>query len=84
MIKVFKKNLAPEPLWEAAQNGSVVPPKRGWYIGGTMFAIWQAAKAAGMTAVAVGYGYISEEDEHQELACRPVFTTVIELVSRSS
>ncbi|MBZ5487882.1 HAD-IA family hydrolase [Halomonas aquamarina] len=54
----------PEPLWEAARRLGVAPSEC-WYVGDHVRDI-QAAKAAGMTAVAVGYGYISEEDDYQQ------------------
>ncbi len=57
------KKPAPEPLWEAARRLGV-EPEQCWYIGDHARDI-EAAVAAGMTAVAVGYGYISEEDDYQ-------------------
>jgi len=57
------KKPAPEPLWEAARRLGV-EPGQCWYIGDHARDI-EAAVAAGMTAVAVGYGYISEEDDYQ-------------------
>nr|WP_298968115.1 HAD-IA family hydrolase [uncultured Halomonas sp.] len=58
------KKPAPEPLWEAAHRLGVAP-ERCWYIGDHVRDM-EAAVAAGMTAVAVGYGYISEEDDYQQ------------------
>ncbi|MBS3667934.1 HAD-IA family hydrolase [Vreelandella boliviensis] len=58
------KKPAPEPLWEAARRLGV-EPEQCWYIGDHARDI-DAAVAAGMTAVAVGYGYISEEDDYQQ------------------
>ncbi|HDZ46799.1 hypothetical protein LCGC14_0120980 [marine sediment metagenome] len=58
------KKPAPEPLWEAARRLGVAP-EQCWYIGDHVRDM-QAARAAGMTAVAVGYGYISEEDNYQQ------------------
>lgn len=58
------KKPAPEPLWEAARRLGVAPGQC-WYIGDHVRDM-QAAAAAGMTAVAVGYGYISEEDNYQQ------------------
>lgn len=58
------KKPAPEPLWEAARRLGV-EPNQCWYIGDHARDI-EAAVAAGMTAVAVGYGYISEEDDYQQ------------------
>lgn len=57
------KKPAPEPLWEAARRLGVAP-EQCWYIGDHARDI-EAAVAAGMTAVAVGYGYISDEDDYQ-------------------
>lgn len=57
------KKPAPEPLWEAARQLGVAP-EACWYIGDHVRDI-QAAHAAGMAAIAVGYGYIGEdEDRH--------------------
>ncbi|RBI69223.1 phosphoglycolate phosphatase [Vreelandella sulfidaeris] len=58
------KKPAPEPLWEAARRLGV-KPEQCWYIGDHVRDI-EAAVAAGMTAVAVGYGYISEADNYQQ------------------
>lgn len=55
---------APEPLWEAARRLDVTP-EQCWYVGDHARDI-EAAVAAGMTAVAVGYGYISEEDNYRQ------------------
>ncbi|MGO1430489.1 MAG: HAD-IA family hydrolase [Halomonas sp.] len=55
---------APEPLWEAARRLNVTP-EQCWYVGDHARDI-EAAIAAGMTAVAVGYGYISEEDNYRQ------------------
>lgn len=57
------KKPAPEPLWEAARRLGVMPDQC-WYVGDHLRDM-QAAVAAGMTAVAVGYGYISEEDNYR-------------------
>ncbi len=57
------KKPAPEPLWEAAKRLGV-KPENCWYVGDHVRDI-EAAVAAGMTAVAVGYGYMSEEDDYQ-------------------
>ncbi|BBI74405.2 phosphoglycolate phosphatase, bacterial [Vreelandella aquamarina] len=62
------------------QNASVFPPEACWYIGDHVRDM-QAAKAAGMTAVAVGYGYISEEDDYQSWPADLWFTTCDELVA---
>lgn len=58
------KKPAPEPLWEAARRLGV-KPAQCWYIGDHTRDI-EAAVAAGMTAVAVGYGYISKEDNYRQ------------------
>ncbi|CAM0556185.1 N-acetylmuramic acid 6-phosphate phosphatase [Vreelandella titanicae] len=58
------KKPAPEPLWEAARRLGV-EPGQCWYIGDHARDI-EAAVAAGMTAVAVGYGYISAEDDYRQ------------------
>ncbi len=73
------KKPAPEPLWEAAKRLGV-SPEACWYIGDHVRDM-QAAKAAGMTAVAVGYGYISEEDDYQSWPADLWFTTCDELVA---
>ncbi|QJQ96657.1 MULTISPECIES: HAD-IA family hydrolase [Halomonadaceae] len=55
------KKPSPEPLWEAARR-----LERGveecWYIGDHLRDM-QAARNAGMTAVAVGYGYVEESED---------------------
>ncbi|MGQ7248390.1 HAD-IA family hydrolase [Halomonas sp. V046] len=53
----------PEPLWEAARQLQVSSASC-WYIGDHLRDI-QAAKAAGMQAIAVGYGYIADEDDYR-------------------
>jgi phosphoglycolate phosphatase len=58
------KKPAPEPLWEAAKRLGVAP-EACWYVGDHLRDM-QAAKAAGMTAVAVGYGYISTDDDYRQ------------------
>ncbi|SDK83132.1 phosphoglycolate phosphatase [Franzmannia pantelleriensis] len=55
------KKPSPEPLWEAARRLAVTPAQC-WYIGDHLRDM-EAARSAGMTAVAVGYGYIAEEDD---------------------
>lgn len=52
---------APEPLWEAARRLGVAADDC-WYIGDHRRDV-QAAQAAGMTAIAVGYGYLEENDD---------------------
>ncbi|WP_445157682.1 HAD family hydrolase [Halomonas sp. E14] len=56
------KKPAPEPLLAAAQALRVAP-SQCWYIGDHVRDM-QAARAAGMPAVAVGYGYIEEGDDY--------------------
>ncbi|NDL69410.1 HAD-IA family hydrolase [Vreelandella alkaliphila] len=72
------KKPAPEPLWEAARRLGVVP-EACWYIGDHIRDI-EAAKAAGMTAIAVGYGYMSEEEDYQQWPADIWFETCGELV----
>ncbi|MHB0775509.1 HAD-IA family hydrolase [Halomonas sp. WWR20] len=50
----------PEPLWEAARRLGIAA-SRCWYIGDHLRDM-QAARAAGMQAIAVRYGYISDEE----------------------
>ncbi|HSP58977.1 MAG TPA: HAD-IA family hydrolase [Halomonas sp.] len=57
------KKPAPEPLWEAARRLRCTPDDC-WYIGDHLRDM-QAARAAGMAAVAVGYGYIEEGDDYR-------------------
>lgn len=52
----------PMPLLEAASRLGV-DPQDCWYVGDHLRDM-QAARAAGMTAVAVGYGYIAEGDDY--------------------
>lgn len=57
------KKPSPEPLWEAARQLGIAP-EACWYIGDHARDM-QAARAAGMAAIAIGYGYIDEnEDRH--------------------
>ncbi len=53
----------PAPLLEAARRLEA-PPAACWYIGDHLRDM-QAARAAGMAAVAVGYGYIEEGDDYR-------------------
>ncbi|XKE47430.1 HAD-IA family hydrolase [Halomonas organivorans] len=53
----------PAPLLEAARRLGV-PAGECWYIGDHVRDM-QAARAAGMPAVAVGYGYLAEEDDYR-------------------
>lgn len=55
------KKPAPEPLWEAARQLGAAP-QHCWYIGDHLRDM-QAARNAGMMAIAVGYGYIEEGDD---------------------
>ncbi|PMR70675.1 HAD-IA family hydrolase [Halomonas heilongjiangensis] len=57
------KKPSPEPLWEAARRLQATVSDC-WYIGDHLRDI-QAARAAGMAAVAVGYGYIEEHDDYR-------------------
>ncbi|MFC3285327.1 HAD family hydrolase [Litchfieldella rifensis] len=52
---------APEPLWEAARRLGVAADDC-WYIGDHRRDM-QAARAAGMVGIAVGYGYLEENDD---------------------
>ncbi|GAA3908672.1 N-acetylmuramic acid 6-phosphate phosphatase MupP [Halomonas cibimaris] len=58
------KKPAPEPLWEAARQ-LAIKPEDCWYVGDHLRDM-EAARAAGMTAVAVGYGYIDEQDDYRQ------------------
>jgi len=72
------KKPAPEPLWAAAEELST-SPGRCWYIGDHLRDM-QAARAAGMVAVAVGYGYIAEGDDYRQWPADLWFETCEELV----
>ncbi|ALM52621.1 HAD-IA family hydrolase [Halomonas huangheensis] len=54
----------PEPLWEAARRMNVTA-EECWYIGDHVRDM-EAARAAGMAAIAVGYGYIAENDDYRQ------------------
>ncbi|MCE8015114.1 HAD-IA family hydrolase [Halomonas sp. MCCC 1A17488] len=69
---------APEPLWAAAEQLGV-PASQCWYIGDHLRDM-QAARAAGMVAVAVGYGYIEEGDDYREWPADCWFETCEKLV----
>ncbi|MCE8031705.1 MAG: HAD-IA family hydrolase [Halomonas sp.] len=69
---------APEPLWAAAERLDV-PASQCWYIGDHLRDM-QAARAAGMVAVAVGYGYIEEGDDYREWPADLWFETCEKLV----
>lgn len=57
------KKPEPEPLWWAASQLDT-PPEECWYIGDHLRDI-QAARAAGMPAIAVGYGYIGKAEDYR-------------------
>lgn len=57
------KKPEPEPLWEAARQLAIAP-RDCWYIGDHIRDM-QAAHAAGMAAIAVGYGYIDDTEDRQ-------------------
>ncbi|RDB43308.1 HAD family hydrolase [Halomonas sp. DQ26W] len=68
----------PEPLWAAASLLDVAPG-RCWYIGDHLRDM-QAARAAGMPAIAVGYGYIEEGDDYRDWPADLWFETSASLV----
>lgn len=63
----------PAPLWEAARRLGVTA-EECWYIGDHRRDI-EAARAAGMTAVAVGYGYLDEVEGIHAWKADHVFDT---------
>ncbi|MGQ0335611.1 HAD-IA family hydrolase [Halomonas elongata] len=67
----------PAPLLEAARRLGVVP-ERCWYVGDHRRDI-EAAHAAGMTAVAVGYGYMEVENDHRDWSADLCVDTAEEL-----
>ncbi|KAA0013464.1 HAD-IA family hydrolase [Billgrantia pellis] len=69
---------SPEPLLAAACQLDV-PPGSCWYIGDHVRDM-QAARAACMTAVAVGYGYIEEGDDYRSWPADLWFETCDSLV----
>lgn len=73
------KKPAPEPLWVAAERLGVAPGDC-WYIGDHLRDI-QAARAAGMVAVAVGYGYIEAGDDYRAWPADRYFETADALVA---
>lgn len=73
------KKPSPEPLWEAARRLDVLP-EDCWYIGDHARDM-QAAHAAGMTAIAVGYGYIEEGQKREDWQADRWFDSPSELVN---
>ncbi len=73
------KKPAPEPLWAAAERLGIAPAAC-WYIGDHRRDM-EAARAAGMTAVAVGYGYLDAADAIEEWPAELRFATPEALVS---
>jgi N-acetyl-D-muramate 6-phosphate phosphatase len=73
------KKPAPDPLWEAARRLGATPAAC-WYIGDHLRDM-QAARAAGMAAVAVGYGYIEEGDDYRRWPADLWFETSEALVA---
>lgn len=69
----------PEPLKEAARR-LMAAPGECWYIGDHRRDM-QAARAAGMAAVAVGYGYIEAGDDYRGWPADLWFDTAEELVA---
>ncbi|WP_445621685.1 HAD-IA family hydrolase [Kushneria sp. Sum13] len=63
----------PAPLLEAARRLGI-DPHRCWYIGDHLRDI-QAANNAGMTAIAVTYGYLREEDNPNDWPASQFFET---------
>jgi phosphoglycolate phosphatase len=72
----------PEPLREAARRLGTAPADC-WYIGDHLRDI-QAAKAAGMAAIAVGYGYIMEGEDYRDWPADQWFETSDALVAALS
>ncbi|APE32259.1 phosphoglycolate phosphatase [Halomonas aestuarii] len=68
----------PEPLHEAARRLGATPIDC-WYIGDHLRDM-QAARAAGMAAVAVGYGYIEKGDDYRRWPADLWFDTAEALV----
>lgn len=63
----------PAPLLEAARRLNVAP-EHCWYIGDHLRDI-QAANNAGMTAIAVKYGYLRQQDNPDEWPARQFYDT---------
>ncbi|MDT0499802.1 MULTISPECIES: HAD-IA family hydrolase [unclassified Halomonas] len=72
----------PAPLLAAARRLDT-PPSRCWYIGDHLRDM-QAARAADMTAVAVGWGYIEEGDDYRRWPADLWFETGEELAAALS
>jgi phosphoglycolate phosphatase len=70
---------APEPLWEAARRLGV-EAQECWYIGDHIRDM-QAARAAGMAAIAVGYGYLEADEDRQAWNADRWFERPSDLVS---
>ncbi|OHV11943.1 HAD family hydrolase [Kushneria phosphatilytica] len=69
----------PEPLLEAARRLNVLP-EECWYIGDHQRDM-EAAMAAGMTAVAVHYGYLRDGDDPMQWPAHQHFDTPSELAA---
>lgn len=69
----------PEPLWEAARQLKV-EPAHCWYLGDHDRDM-QAARAAGMLAVAVRYGYVRDGDDVDSWPADVWFDTSEEVVN---
>ena len=68
----------PEPLLEAARRLGV-EARECWYIGDHLRDM-EAARAAGMKAIAVGYGYIADDDDYRQWPADDWFDTAESLV----
>ncbi|SHE91978.1 phosphoglycolate phosphatase [Modicisalibacter ilicicola DSM 19980] len=73
------KKPEPDPLWEAARRLGVAP-QTCWYIGDHLRDM-QAAHAAGMKAIAVGYGYLDESEDRHAWNADTWFETPDDLVA---
>lgn len=69
----------PAPLLAAAERLGVAP-EACWYIGDHLRDI-QAARSAGMTAIAATYGYLHEEDDPGTWAADRIVTSPTELAA---
>lgn len=72
------KKPAPQPLWKAAERLRAAPGEC-WYIGDHRRDM-EAARAAGMAAIAVGYGYLDEKDDLSTWPADRWFQSPAELV----